>query len=379
MGTGHSFDDIADTTGDLISLADLPATIDIDAQRSTVTVPAGVTYAELCPRLQAAGFALPALASLPHISIAGACATGTHGSGNTVGNLAAAVTALDLVTADGELLRLSRDADRDRLLGSVVGLGVLGIATQFTLDIIPSFDIEQYVYENMPTERFYEAVDDIFGAAYSVSVFTDWNDTTISQVWLKRRAGERPPGRSWLGAVLADGQRHPLLGHSPGNCTVQCGQAGPWHERLPHFRTGFTPSSGQELQSEYFVARGHAADAVRAVHEVAERFRPVLQISELRTVAADELWLSPSHHRESLAIHFTWEKDRPAVAAALPVIEEALAAYDARPHWGKLFQIGPDELARRYERWDAFAALRRAGDPDGKFHNAWADRVLGPI
>jgi alditol oxidase len=361
LGTGHSFNRIADSPGDLVSVAELPRRIQIDADRSTVTVSAGTRYGELAERLHQAGFALRNLASLPHISVAGACATGTHGSGNRNGNLATAVSAMDMVTADGE--RITVDRATDRFDGMVVALGALGVVTALTLEVVPAFGVRQYVFEHLPRERFGEH---LFASAYSVSVFTDWTDPyTFDQVWLKcLDTGTAAPPR--LDATPADGPRHPIAGMPAANCTEQLGVPGPWHERLPHFRARFTPSSGEELQSEYFVPRQLAAEAVDAVTGIRDRVANAVQISELRTVAADELWLSPAYRRDSLAVHFTWVKDASVVLPVIDAVEERLAPLGARPHWGKLFHTQPE-----VERLPDFRGLLRDYDPGGKFRPLW--------
>jgi len=379
LGTGHSFSRIADTPGDLVSVAGLPKIMKVDAEAATVTVSAGVRYGELAPHLHAAGYALRNLASLPHISVAGACATGTHGSGNSNGNLATAVCAMEMITAGGDAVTMSREADGDRFRGAVVGLGALGIVTSLSLDIVPAFGIRQYVYENLPHEQLYEHLTDIFASAYSVSLFTDWRSPRIRQVWLKQRAGEHDPptpGTRWYGALAADGPRHPVPGRPAANSTQQLGVPGPWHERLPHFRLDFTPSAGDELQSEYLLPQRLAAGALRAIASIGDRVAPVLRISEIRTVAADDLWLSPSYRQDSMAIHFTWINDVPAVMPVLATVEDRLAPFGARPHWGKLFTTSPAAVSRLYDRLPDFQRLLRSLDPDGKFRNKFIDTYV---
>lgn len=382
LGSAHSFNRIADTPGDLISIADLPPTIEVDAERSTVTVGGGIRYGELAGHLHEAGYALANLGSLPHISVAGACATATHGSGVTNGNLATAVSGLELVAADGELVALSREADGDRFRGAVVGLGALGVVTTLTLDVVPTFHMRQYVYDALPFGQLDEHVEEIFASAYSVSLFTDWKGPWINQVWLKHRVDEpdvASPPRRWLGAELADGPRHPVAGRPTAHCTEQLGVPGPWHERLPHFRLEFTPSSGEELQSEYLLPRQQALPALIAIQRIHDQVAPVLQISEIRTVAADGLWLSPSYGRDSVAIHFTWIKDTAAVTPVLAAVEDQLAPFGARPHWGKLFGTSPAALRRRYERLPDFQRLRHRHDPTGKFGNDMLDRYVPAV
>ena len=381
LGTRHSFSTVADTGGDLISLERLDRVLVLDVERRTVTVEGGIRYGSLCARLAQLGGALHNLASLPHISVAGACATGTHGSGDRNANLATAVVALELVTASGERVELSRERDGDRFRGAVVGLGALGIVSRLTLEVRPAFEVAQHVYEAVPLAQLEDHLDDLFASAYSVSVFTRWRDAHVDQVWLKRvHTPDVPdvPPRALLGASPAAGPRHPIAGHSPVHCTDQLGVAGPWHERLPHFRADFTPSSGAELQTDYLVPREHARAALRAIDAMRDRIAPLVQVSELRSVAGDDLWMSPCYGRDSLSIHFTWVPDGPAVHALLPALDACLATFDARPHWGKLFATSPERLAALYPRMGDFRALARALDPEGRFRNAFLDAyVLG--
>ncbi|TDC39673.1 FAD-binding protein [Micromonospora sp. 15K316] len=372
VGTGHSFNRFGDTAGDLVSLAGLPPEISIDRDRRQVTVAAALRYGDVATRLHAEGYALPNLASLPHISVAGAIATGTHGSGVGNGNLGTSVAALELVTADGDLLRVDRDTDRDVFAGMVVGLGALGVVTRVTLDLLPTFEVRQYVRLDLPREHVGEAL----GSAYSVSLFTDWRSPRINQVWRKQRADEVAPPPDWLGTTATDAPQHPVPGMPARNCTPQLGVPGPWHERLPHFRLGFTPSSGDELQSEYHVPRSAAAEALAALDPIAHLIAPVLQICELRTVAADRLWLSPNHERDSLAVHFTWIDDAAAVMPVVAAVEERLAPMLPRPHWGKMFGIDPSRVAAVYPRYADFAALLTRLDPRGVFRTEELDRYF---
>ncbi len=379
LGTGHAFNDLADTDGDLIEVAGLPRVIEIDAVNDAVTASAGISYGELATALNRAGRALPNLASLPHISVAGACATGTHGSGDINGGLATAMSAIEMVTADGDLVTVSRHTDPARFPGMVVALGSLGIVTTVTLDTVQTFDIRQYVYEDLPYEQVAAHFGEIMSAAYSVSLFTDWRGPRISQAWLKRRADAVSPPLpkpAWMGARLADGPRNPLPGMSPANCTGQLGVRGPWHERLPHFGLEFIPSSGDELQSEFLLPRAHAARALLGLDQIASQLAPVTQISEIRTVAADDLWLSPAYLQDTVAFHFTWVNDWAAVAPVLAQVEQCLTPLHARPHWGKLFGTSPEVLRKLYPRLADFRRLMREYDPSGTFRNDFLDRYL---
>ncbi len=372
LGTGHSFNRIADTDADLVSVADLPRELEVDSARRTVRVSAGTRFGELGGPLHDAGFALHNLGSLPHISIAGAVSTGTHGSGNGNGTLASAVSAVELVTADGDLRRITRADEPDRFDGCVIALGGLGVVVALELDVQPTYHIRQYVYEDLPLPVLHERFDEILGAGCSVSVFTDWRSPRADQVWRRLRVeadetGEAPD--EWLGATLADGPRHPIPGMPGSICTEQLGVPGPWHARLPCFRLEFTPSSGDELQSEWFVRREDAVPALHALEPLRERIAAVLQISEIRTIAADRLWLSPSAGRDTAALHFTWVKDEAAVAPVVAMIEERLSPFRARPHWGKVFAMAPETVRARYERYADFEALLRDFDPLGTFRN----------
>jgi xylitol oxidase len=379
LGTRHCFNRIADSSHALIRLEPMDEVVAVDAQSRTVTVQAGVTYGRLCPFLHEKGFALHNLASLPHISIAGAIATATHGSGIRNGNLATSVSALELVTANGDLLTLSRRKDGDTFLGSVVNLGALGVITRITLDVEPTFVMRQDVYVDLPLAQMADHFEAVMSNGYSVSLFTDWQNKRINEVWIKRRVenGEATAADpEFHGARLATKNLHPIAELSAENCTEQMGVPGPWYERLPHFRMGFTPSSGKELQSEYFVPRKDAVEAILAVERLRDRVGPHLFISELRTIAADKLWMSPCYERPSVAIHFTWKPEWDAVRALLPVIEKELAPYAVRPHWGKLFTVEPAQLRSRYERLADFKNLLKQHDPRGKFRNEFVNGIL---
>jgi xylitol oxidase len=376
LGTGHSFNRIADTDGTLISVADLPVELDVDAAARTVRVSAGLRYGQVVTALDRAGFALANLGSLPHISVAGACATGTHGSGNDNQALVNSVSAVEIVQADGQLITLTRAGDPERFPGAVLALGALGVVTALTLDVQPTYDIQQFVYQGLPRASFGEHWKEVFAAGYSVSAFLDWKSPDFTQVWVKHRGDDWKAPESWLGATLSDRPLNPVPGMSAEHCTEQLGEPGPWHARLPHFRLEFTPSNGEELQSEYFVPRARIAEALAALEPIADRIAPLLMVSELRTIAADDLWLSPAYQRDNAALHFTWFRDTEAVLPVLTLIEERLAPFDLRTHWGKVFTADPATVRGQYKRLDDFLALARTMDPAGKFRNDLLDRYL---
>jgi xylitol oxidase len=378
LGTGHSFNRIADTHGDLVLLHDLPASVEIDAVAGTATVAAGLRLAELSARLYEAGYALANLPSLPHISLAGACATGTHGSGDGNQNLAAFVRGIRLVDASGDVVELERGVDED-FPGAPVSLGALGVVTHLTVDVQPTFDVAQYVYEGITLDELIEQHEDVYASAYSVSSFTNWASGRAA-LWLKLRTDEdggfAQPKQTWLGGRLAVHGSHPVPGMPVENCTKQLGIPGPWHERLPHFRPEFTPSNGEEIQSEFFVPRAVATEAFEAMRGLGEQIASVVQVSEIRSIAADDLWLSPAYERDCFALHFTWIADRAAVTPVLAAIEDALLPLGARPHWGKLYVSGPAAALATYERADDFRQLLDRRDPGGKFRNEFVDRLL---
>ncbi|MGB7267072.1 MAG: FAD-binding protein [Terracidiphilus sp.] len=375
LGARHSFNAIADSTHEQISLEHLTE-MTLDEKARTVTVGGGVTYSLLAPWLDAKGYALHNLASLPGITVAGACATATHGSGVHNGNLATVVAAVELVTADGGILELKRERDGERFLGAVVGLGTMGVVTRTTLEVQPTYKVAQSVYENLSFHELEKHFDEIFSSGYSVSVFTDWQRGRAEQLWVKRRLKEGDENK-WepelFGAKLATEKLHPLKGHPTESVTDQMGIPGPWYDRLPHFRIGQTPSSGQELQTEYFVPYASGWDAVKAVEKLHDKIGPHLFITELRTIAPDRLWMSMAYERPSLSIHFTWKPEWPEVRQVLPLIEAQLRPFQPRPHWGKLFTLPAAELEPCYARLPMFRALAGHYDPKGKFRNKFVN------
>jgi xylitol oxidase len=369
LGSRHSFNDIADSS-ELITLGALPRNVVVDHEANTVSFNAAMTYGELVEALRAEGVALHNLASLPHISVAGAVATATHGSGVANGNLATAVAGLELVTSGGEIVEATRgEADFD---GLVVGLGALGAVTRITLEVEPAYEVRQRVFEDLSWEAFYERFDEITSCGYSVSVFTRWGGT-IDQIWVKSRVTAEPERveDDLLGAVAAVVDRHPIPEMDASLSTPQLGVPGFWADRLPHFRLGFTPSSGEEIQSEYLVPRRHAVGAIEAVRSLAGKIQPLLQMSEVRTMAADRLWMSMSYREDTVGIHFTWKPWQNEVGDALVRLEAALAPFEARPHWGKLFDARAAAIAPLYARLPDFVRLIERLDPRGAFRNLW--------
>lgn len=372
LGSRHSFNKIADSTENLISLKNLNNIVSLDKALHTVTVEGGTRYGELAPYLHKNGYALNNLASLPHISVAGACATATHGSGIKNRNLSTAVSAIEFVTASGEVVTLSKDKNSDQFYGAVVALGAIGVVTKVTLNLQPTFNMKQVVYRNMPMVELKDHLNSIMSSGYSVSLFTDWKNKNINEVWIKSTAEADdtttyPP--SLHGASLASQDMHPVESQSAENVTTQMGVPGPWYERMPHFKMGFKPSTGKELQAEYFVPLEYGYEALMAVEELHEKITPHLFISEIRTIKADDLWMSPCYKRDCLAIHTTWKQEPAIVKELLPLVEKQLAPFHPRPHWAKLFDMPPGVLQSRIEKLAGFRQLVHEFDPNGKFRN----------
>lgn len=377
IGSRHCFNDIADTTGDMISLDQMDKTVTIDEERATATVNAGITYGELGPQLHAAGYALHNMASLHHVTVIGACMTGTHGSGDESGNLSTAISGLEMVTADGELITLSRETDGDTFNGAVVALGALGVVTKVTLDLLPTFNLHQEVYERLPLHHIYDSFDAIMSTGYSVSLFPTWQHDYVENVWVKQKVVPDEtitfPDTFYDGHLAANSGpiREGIDRHG-----TKMGVAGPWYERMPHFVFIDAERMGNELQSEYFVAREDAVAAIQAVAALGKRFTDVLGVSEIRTMTGDDLWLSMAYGRDTVGIHFNWLKDWAGVEALLPVIEDTLAPFDPRPHWGKLFAMSAAQIQATYPRMANFRALCENLDPHGKFRNGYVDRYI---
>ena len=373
LGSRHCFNNIADSPGNQISTRKLNKVLAINGENKTLTVEAGARYGDFCTELHAKGYALHNLASLPHITVAGACTTATHGSGVTNGNLATSVRAVELITPRGELVTLDRQ--HPDFPAVVVGLGAFGIITKVTLAIEDTFDVRQDVFLDLPLESVKTSFNDIMSNGYSVSLFTNWMDQKISELWVKRRMDRNPEelGSIYFGAEAATRNLHPVIHQSAEPCSEQMGVPGPWYDRLPHFKMGFTPSTGDELQSEFFVPSENAVEAILAVEKLRKDISPHLIITEIRTIAADEFWMSPCYKQDSVSIHFTWKPKPKEVYATMPKIEAALAPFNVKPHWGKLFTLNPETLQERYEKFPDFLATAKQYDPEGKFRNQYLD------
>jgi xylitol oxidase len=379
LGSRHSFNRIADSKENQISLKEMNKVVSLDKKANTITLEGGARYGEFAAYLHENGYALPNLASLPHITVVGACATATHGSGVKNGNLSTSVSAIEFVNAAGEVVTLSKQKDGDAFYGAVVGLGALGVVTKITLDLLPTFDMKQVVYRNLPLQELKHNFDDIQSRGYSVSLFTDWKNKNINEVWIKSRVEKGDVAASDLelyGARPATQNMHPVEDQSAENVTEQMGIPGPWYDRMAHFKMGFTPSTGKELQSEYFVPIEHAYAAMMAIEELHEKISPHLFISEIRTINADNFWMSPCYKKTCVAFHTTWKQDVDTVMGLLPLMEAQLAPFNPIPHWAKLFTMSPAVVQSKYEKLTDFKQLVARHDPDGKFRNEFLAKNL---
>ena len=372
-GSAHCFNAIADTDAISVTFENLPHELVINKEKQIVTVSAGIKYGELAVALEKRGWALHNMASLPHISVAGAIATATHGSGVGNGNLATAVRGLEVILPDGRFKKINSDSPE--FAGYVVGLGVAGIVISVDLAIEPTFNIEQTVYRAMSRETYAANLVEIMSLAYSVSYFTTWAAAGGGEVWAKFRSGSVAP-ETLFEAYPATSNRHPLPGLNPEPCTEQMAVSGPWHLRLPHFKMEFTPSAGDEIQSEFFVDREDAPAALAALEKIAPQINEILWVTEIRAIAADELWMSPHYQRDCIGIHFTWKKVD-AVYEFVKVVEAVLAPFNYRPHMGKVYSASPEYIRSVMPKMSDFVRLVKEIDPMNKFGNAMTDNLLG--
>jgi len=373
VGSRHSFTDIADAAV-LLDLFHMPERFEVAADQASVTVNGSMIYSRLAELLAPTGRAVANLASLPHISIAGATATGTHGSGDGNGNVATSVIAVQVAGPNGELRRIGR-GDED-FAAAPISLGALGVIVAVELDLVPSFLVRQLVHNFLSWEVLQKQFDELFASTYSVSVFTDWIDHI--QLWTKERTDEDPVDHAALhDGVAAIEQLHPIPGVSAEACTDQGEKPGRWDERLPHFRAGAVPSAGAEVQSEFFVARSHAVDAMAALRTIGEQLAPHLMISEIRTVRSDGLWLSPQYERDCVGFHFTWHHDMDAALHAGRLVADTLTPFSPLPHWGKVFDPSQFTFPALYPKLTEAHRVFTAADPSGTFRNRWMDATFG--
>lgn len=376
VGTSHSFSEIADTTGTLISLKNLDSEIEIDEKSQTVKVSAGTSYANLAKYLEKNGWALSNLASLGEITIAGAVMTGTHGSGSNNKVLSDSVVAIEMILASGDKFVIDRK-DFTQFSGFVVSFGALAVFTKLTLKIVKSFSVKQVVYENIPIQSVLENFNEIFDRPYSASYFSNWSPKNTGQIWMKFLDDDKYPElqSKAYGGNLALTNQHPVKVNHPGNCTEQMGVSGKWLFRLPHFKLDSSPASGDEVQTEYLVNRIHVQSYINELTKIGEDIAARVYATEIRTISSDDLWLSGAYGRETVGFHFTWKKSS-EVKDFLPVIENILGKYNGRPHWGKLFSTPRAQLIERYPMYEEFRQLIQKYDSGNKFRNKFIEQYF---
>ncbi|MBI1377317.1 MAG: FAD-binding protein [Frankiales bacterium] len=367
VGSRHSFNELCDSDDLVVDLARLRQPPAVDPERRVVTVSPGVRFGDVARAVAEHGLALRNLGSLPHISVVGATATGTHGSGIANPVLATAVSRVRLVRADGSTSEHRRgDAG---FPATVLSLGAAGIAVDMDLDLVPEFWIRQ-TREPVSLPDLLDDAEHILSEGYSVSIFTRWAATEQSEVLRKTAVDPGSPGplpaASVPSLLLGDGDNltptdEPLL----------------WHDGLPHFRLDHQPSFGAEIQSEWFVPRERTAASLHAVAQLAPELAPHLLVSEIRSIAADELWLSPAQGRDSTCLHFTWKQHPEAVARLVRQVGTLLEPHSARPHWGKVFTADQPDWASLYPHLPDFVHVVEELDPAGTFRNRFLNQVLG--
>lgn len=372
LGTRHSFTDVADGPGVLVDMTGIRTAPVLADDRRSVTLGAGSRYGDVAPELDRQGVALHTMGSLPHISVGGATATGTHGSGSRLGSLSSAVSALEFVDATGDL-RTVRRGEPD-FSGSVLHLGLLGLVRRVTVDVEPTYRMRQDAYGPIPWATFTANVAEVFAAGTTVCCFTNW-DGEVREVLVKSRVPDGADDVAVPSDVLGAAKLPPVPGD--GLRTARDGSVGPWWDRIPHFTIDSVPSVGSEIQSEHFIPLRLAAEALDAVHALGDRLAPHLHVAELRTMAGDDLLLGPTRGEDVLCIAFTWRKHVDEVAALLPHVEHALAPFGGRPHWGKSTSLGAEDLAGLYPGLPAFRDLVHRTDPGRKFTSGFAERLLG--
>jgi xylitol oxidase len=436
MGRGHSFNDICDTRGTLINLTrKMSEVLALDEAAGTLRVQGGITYTQMFEHLRHTEWALPNTASMPHFSLAGAISTGVHGSSGVdasgrppLANLGSAVRALTFVVHDGSVVRYSRD-DTDggaRLDAAICGLGCLGVVAEAELQLVPTYNVAQACYHDIPAQALVDNFMDLLAAHDSLSCFVDWRLHNVRWLWARRFVAAGDTAVPAYPAALLGGRLEERSFGRRGADGVYRGSlatvTGLWSDVLPFNMpalatreelaleggrgrrsareservTRFDDSAEMdEIQAEYFVPLSAAVPALEVTYTVAQRWTqtaegaaggaPICKHCELRVVRGDGQLLSTARGRDSLVIHFSFAANTADGAGNMPLamawcaeLEAALRPWDVRPHWGKLFAMGRAELRRLYgaAALDAFATLCAEHDPNGRFVNDWAARLV---
>ncbi len=388
-GAEHSFTGAVLTDGTLLSLERMSRVLDVDRASGLVRIQAGITLHDLNGVLWDHGLAVANLGDIDVQSIAGAAATGTHGTGHGLPNLSAALHSIELVTGDGSVVECNEESDPDAWRAARVGIGALGVVTEVTLRAVPAFTLEG-VDAPMPLEATLERLGELAAGSEHFELFT-FPHTGVALTRTNRRTDAPPAprsaGRAWVDDILLRNHAFELA------CRI--GRARP--SLIPRLNRAVTRASGTTrrvdrsyeifasprrvrfTEMEYAVPRADGAEAVRSVLAmIGERRLPVPFPLEVRFVARDDALLSPATGRDTcyIAVHqyrgMAWEP-------LLRATEEIMDDFGGRPHWGKRHFQSAATLASRYPDWDRFAAVRARLDPEGRFANGYLRRVLGPV
>lgn len=362
VGSRHSFSKIADSECTMLSTIGLNKIIGINGSIPSVTVQGGLTYTDLLTSLNTAGFALPNLASLAEISVGGAASTNAHGTGVANQALANHIRSMEIVLANGSLLTIG--PNDPRLKGMAAGLGAFGVVTQLELKLVPAFNITTYTYVNMPVQNSYEnfaALQNMGFGVLLVNMFTAPDAWNIAIVYARSDANNT--------AMLTSN----LFGGTLVSQTTQPS----YLALLSIAQIGLSGVDGNEIQTEYFVPISKAVEAIKAVTAVANStniFPSLATAFVIRTIASDDLWMSEYYGNDTMvAIHFSWQNNVTAVEAVLPQLERAMIPYGARPHWGKMFTMEPEDFLPHYPKVNEFKKLAEQLDPKGKFRNEFLE------
>uniref|UniRef100_A0A915D0Y3 FAD-binding PCMH-type domain-containing protein n=1 Tax=Ditylenchus dipsaci TaxID=166011 RepID=A0A915D0Y3_9BILA len=382
VGTRHSFSEIANTNDTLICLVHMNLILSVDPSVPSVTVQAGITYTDLIPFLQSIGLAIPMMASLGEISIAGAINTAVHGSGAGIGNLATQVLGLQMVLADGSVVQYSKGQNDTELAAATVGLGALGIVTQVTLQAQPTYNLAINVFENMDMSVLDTQLYNITHSGYAINMWSTFGTPgVLDQVWITTKVdsnGVNAYGNvsQLYGAPAATAQSSPIAALPPTYVVPQMGIVGPYYERLTDYDLGLSGQEGQQTQSEYYVDFDDFVPALKALQTLSAEINAVVYVALFRITEKDELWMSPQYKKTTMAIHFSWQPKLDQVMALLPKIEAALAPFNPIPHWGKLYTLKPEQylpLLPKYPEWREQVELH---DPTHKFRNKWLEENI---
>lgn len=389
VGTGHSFTGIAVAPGTLLEMTELSGLVSVDRDRQRARLLAGTRLHRIPALLAPYGLAMANLGDIDRQSISGAISTGTHGTGSRFGGIATQVVAATLVTADGELLTVSEDENADLLPAVALGLGALGILVDVTIQCVPAFVLEA-VERPEPLDS---VVDDVVSRADAVDHFEFYwfphTDTALTKTNTRLPAGSPTKPLSAASRLVDD----VLVGNVVHQSVCSAGRAAPglvpginrlsakvWGDRTfsdASHRVFATSRGVRFREMEYAVPLDRLASAFRGVQRVIDEHGWRIEFPiEVRTAAADDLWLSTATERPSgyLAVHRYWKTDHTEYFAA---VEEIMLAHEGRPHWGKLHTLDASALRARYPRFDDFTALRDRLDPDRAFRNPYLERVLG--